>query len=74
MRKQAAVRLKFGLDESQFPLTTKLPNGSTAIVEATNDLLSWSLAERVPSDTALLESPIATKLGHAQFFRLRFND
>jgi hypothetical protein len=51
-----------------------LPNGSTAIVEATNDLLSWSLAERVPSDTALLEFPIATKLGHAQFFRLRFND
>ena len=73
-RKQAAVRLKIGLDESQFTLTTKLPNGSTAIVEATNDLLSWSLAERVPSDTALLEFPIATKLGHAQFFRLRFND
>lgn len=73
-RKQAAVRIKISLDESQFTLTTKLPNGSTAIVEATNDLLSWRLAERVPSDTVLLESPIATKLGQAQFFRLRFND
>ena len=73
-RKQAAIRLKIGLDESQFTLTTELPNGSTAIVETTNDLLSWSLAERVPSNTALLEFPIATKLGHAQFFRLRFND
>jgi len=73
-RKQAAVRLKIGLDESQFTLTTELPNGSTAIVETTNDLLSWSLAGRVPSDTTLLEFPIATKLGHAQFFRLRFND
>ncbi len=74
MRKQAAVQLKIDLDESQFTLTTKLPKGSTAIVEATNDLLSWSLAERVPSDTTLLEFHIVTKLGQAQFFRLRFND
>ena len=51
-----------------------LPIFSTAIVESTYDVVSWSLAERVPSDTALLEFPIATKLGHAQFFRLRFND
>ena len=73
-RKQAAVRLNIIPDENRFTLTTVLPAGSTAIVETTHDLLSWSLARRVPDDTALLEFPIEARLGQAQFFRLRFGD
>ena len=73
-RKQAAVRLNIISDENQFTLNTELPVGSTAIVETTHDLLSWSLARRVPDDTALLEFPIEARLGQAQFFRLRFGD
>ena len=73
-RKQAAVRLNIIPDENRFTLNTELPVGSTAIVETTHDLLSWSLARRVPDDTALLEFPIEARLGQAQFFRLRFGD
>ena len=73
-RKQAAVRLNIISDENRFTLNTELPVGSTAIVETTHDLLSWSLARRVPDDTALLEFPIEARLGQAQFFRLRFGD
>ena len=73
-RKQAAVRLNIISDENRFKLNTELPVGSTAIVETTHDLLSWSLARRVPDDTALLEFPIEARLGQAQFFRLRFGD
>ena len=73
-RKQAAVRLNIISDENRFTLNTELPVGSTAVVEKTNDLLSWSLARRVPDDTALLEFPIEARLGQAQFFRLRFGD
>ena len=73
-RKQAAVRLNIIPDENRFTLNTELPVGSTAVVEKTNDLLSWSLARRVPDDTALLEFPIEARLGQAQFFRLRFGD
>ncbi len=73
-RKQAAVRLNIIADENRFTLTTELPAGSTAIVEKTNNLLSWSLARRVPGNTALLEFPIEARLGQAQFFRLRFDD
>ena len=61
-RKQAAVRLKIGLDESQFTLTTELPNGSTAIVEATNDLLSWSLARSATAGQSLSRVPLTTIL------------
>ena len=73
-RKQAAVRLNIISGENRFTLNTELPVGSTAIVETTHDLLSWSLARRVPDDTALLEFPIEARLGQAQFFRLRFGD
>ncbi len=73
-RKQAAVRLNIIPDENWFTLTTELPTGSTAIVEKTNDLLSWSLAKRFPDNTAMLEFPIEARLGQAQFFRLRFDD
>lgn len=73
-RKQAAVRLKITPDKNWFTLTTELPISSTAVVEKTNDLLSWSLAMRVPDDTALLDFPIEARLDQAQFFRLRFND
>ena len=73
-RKQAAVRLNIIPDENRFTLNTELPVGSTAIVETTHDLLSWSLARRVPDDTALLKFPIEARMGQAQFFRLRFGD
>ena len=73
-RNQAAVRLNIIPDKNRFTLTTELPTGSTAIVEKTNDLLSWSFAKLVPKNTASLEFPIEAKLGHAQFFRLRFAD
>ncbi len=73
-RKQAAVRLNIIPDENRFTLNTELPVGSTAIIEKTNDLLSWSFAKLVPKNTASLEFPIEAKLGQAQFFRLRFAD
>ena len=74
MRKQSAIRLNIIADENRFTLNTKLPDGSTAIVETTHDLLLWSQARRFPGDTAMLEFPIETKLGKAQFFRLRFDE
>jgi hypothetical protein len=73
-RKQAAIRLNIISDKNRFTLTTVLPAGSTAIIEKTNDLLSWSFAKLVPKNTASLEFPIEAKLGQAQFFRLRFAD
>ena len=73
-RKQAGIQLNIIPDENGFALTTELPIGSTAVVEKTNDLLSWSLAMRVPDNTALLDFPLEARLGQAQFFRLRFDD
>ncbi|MEE2948128.1 MAG: hypothetical protein VX392_07400, partial [Verrucomicrobiota bacterium] len=74
MRKQAAVRLNIIADGNRFTLNTELPVGSTTIIETTHDLLLWSQTRRFPGNTTMLEFPIESNLGKAQFFRLRFDN
>ena len=73
-KKQTAIRLDIIPDENRFKLTSKLPTGSRAIVKKTDDLLSWSVARNIPSETVFLELPIEAEANQAQFFRLRFDN
>ena len=72
--KKTAIQLDIIPLENRFKLTTKLTTNSKAVVEKTDDLLSWSVAWNVTHDTVLLELPNDAGANQAQFFRLRFDD
>tara|TARA_Y100001968_G_scaffold332062_1_gene388874 strand:- start:149 stop:1255 length:1107 start_codon:yes stop_codon:yes gene_type:complete len=72
--KQTAILPEIISDENRSMLTSKLPSDSTAVVEKSNDLLSWSVARNIQRYTDFLEQPTETGSSQVQFFRLRFDN
>ena len=73
-RKRAAVRLNIVPFEGRLAIKTKLPPGSTASLETSTNLSTWTLSTQLPLGENHVDHPVSVQRNQMHFFRIRFDE